>query len=249
MLFIFLILNLIFFQIDSSSYIFVNSVPKCGTYLTVKLLEIIYNYDSTLFLNPIDAIDQKNKNGKKHIYGSHLNYDRISELNLFFDYDKIKTILVIRDPRDFVVSLAYWMKKNPVDYIKWNVENKTINELISEIILSYNVIEEYYKAFYFDWVFNCNDFFVIKFEDLIGIKGEGSDSKQKEIIINLCKYLDIIPSDDLFEKVKNNLFGNSGSFREGKIGSWRKEFTYNQKIEFIKRYHWLFSTLDYAINP
>ena len=71
----------------------------------------------------------------------------------------------------------------------------------------------------------------LKFEDLVGHRGGGSNENQILSIHNLIDYLDLVSEFDN-EKVSNiakNSFGVSGTFRKGKIGAWKDFFSHSDK--------------------
>lgn len=64
---------------------------------------------------------------------------------------------------------------------------------------------------------------VIKFEDLVGSNGGGNDNLQKEVF---SKIIDFIGADSSNEiDYASKLFGESKTFRAGKIGSWRLDLS------------------------
>jgi hypothetical protein len=66
--------------------------------------------------------------------------------------------------------------------------------------------------------------FVCRFEHLIGPKGGGNPLQQKETIDALGRYLGYILSSEDIIYIQDHLFGETDTFREGKIGSWKKHF-------------------------
>ena len=88
-------------------------------------------------------------------------------------------------------------------------------------------ITKFYKL-YLPWM-RVYKFLTIKFEDLIGFAGGGDETKQKLVIANIARHLNIKPQKKLLNKVVKNLFGGTGTFRKGQIGSWRYEFTAEMK--------------------
>jgi hypothetical protein len=225
-------------------FIVINSVPKCGTNLLAKAISLItwkeaHYYDLSGNYN---SLYEYNKNNL--IYCSHLFYRDYKQLCSFFDFNKLKIFLIVRDPRDFVVSFAYHVKKNQDFYdADYKAKSKNINELI-DFILDNKLIELYYKECYFDWLGKIETL-NLKFEDLVGIHGGGSELQQKNILKKIYSFLDISCSEVEIINIQNNLFGNSATFREGKIGSWKNEFTEQQIKEFNLKYTWLLKLLHY----
>lgn len=65
---------------------------------------------------------------------------------------------------------------------------------------------------------------IVKFEDLVGKAGGGSDKKQREAIIKIAEFIGHQYSEEDITRVTQNLFGSSPTFRKGKIGSWNSHF-------------------------
>ena len=235
---------------DLPYYVYINSVPKCGTHLAMKAIGLILDKPfmaMSLEDENSSKYEIKSVHGKNLIYGGHARSKNIKKVNDFFENKPRKNFLVIRDPRDFIVSYSYWIKKNP---LAWPYGSSLeINKLIDEWINGVNFsIYDNYNFFYFDWLDNNFKTFVIKFEDLIGSQGGGSDTKQFETLVMMMKYLGVNPTDKLLKHVKDNLFGNTGTFREGKIGAWKREFTDEQKVLFHEKYSDLLNRLGYIID-
>lgn len=166
----------------------------------------------------------------------------------FDDFLKDKTLanfLLVRDPRDMIVSLAYMLHKSlrtdesiePVKimsdlidasqqhYIKWGVE---IHEAYP-IIFDEGIVNFYNR--YFPWL-KVKNVKMVRFEDLVGSKGGGSDDVQRHVIDGIARHIGITLSPEKIKYVQENLFGESGTFRDGQIGSWKKHFTPEMKAAF-----------------
>jgi hypothetical protein len=273
------------YEAASSDTIMCISIPKCGTHLLLKCLELLgdqrFGYyckpEQKLFkkitsptpphhtkgrfyfaqLNPVpkEMIDatltslEKNitqmHNQNKIILHDHLPYFREVE-----DYLNAKTrarFFIFRDPRAMIVSMAYMIKDgwekdqhaSPQDltwdfinskkkhFIPWGVANHGFYPLLWEI-----GVVNFYRL-YLPWM-RANNVYTVRFEDLVGSKGGGSDAAQEKTIYGLAQHIGITLSQEKFAHVKNKLFGNSGTFREGKIDGWKKNFTPAMKKAFKK---------------
>lgn len=71
---------------------------------------------------------------------------------------------------------------------------------------------------------------LVRFEDLVGERGGGSCAAQRKSIEQICSYLDLDVDKQKIASVQENLFGSSGTFRKGQIGSWRSEFSEEHKV-------------------
>ena len=98
---------------DLPYYVYINSVPKCGTHLALKAVGLIL--DKPFVGNAdIDYLyEHKKIYDKNLIYAAHTSYENIAKVDNFFENKPRKDFLVIRDPRDFTVSYSYWIKKYP----------------------------------------------------------------------------------------------------------------------------------------
>ncbi len=192
---------------------------------------------------PTELIRDLESNNKNRFSTTHWPYTAE-----FADYLKSKSIQVIfsiRDPRDVLVSLAFMVSKSvergksidPVlvmndfidarqeNYIHWGVEEHQSYPLVFDKGITG------FMSMYLGWLSHpgvC----LIRFEDLVGEKGGGSDAAQVETIQRLASFLNIDVDDKKIKYVQENLFGGSGTFRDGQIGGWKKYFTPEMKAAF-----------------
>ena len=123
------------------------SIPKCGTHLLVKLLNLLNNNNNELenqwISNEIDS-ETVNKffSLSEVVYPYvHAPYS-ISEYQ-FLVKNKIKAIFIYRD-RDQIVSFAYWGRQAYSEKNGWfSMLNFTFDDCISRLI--------YGKDFYVPW--------------------------------------------------------------------------------------------------
>lgn len=124
----------------------------------------------------------------------------------------------------------------------------TIDEFILKMIVDGTMLEEcsegphgireLYEAY--EPYLEMNDIHKIRFEDIVGAKGGGSEQRQKKVIHDLADYLNIVITQDGLQKICDSLFGNPSpnedrfytTFREGQIGSWRQYFSEKHKKLF-----------------
>lgn len=182
-------------------------------------------------------------NKTQRLFFSHCPY--IAQFDQFLRHQRtFANFLMIRDPRDMVVSLAFMVHKSSdgktaniekilldlitgkkESYIPWAVEQHEIYPLLWEIGLF-----KLYKM-YLPWI-KAKNFTLIKFEDLVGEKGGGSAQKQLQTIIKIGEHLQIKMTPQKALTVIDNLFGGTWTFREGQIGGWKKYFTPEIKKAF-----------------
>jgi len=231
------------------------SVPKTGTHLSQKALKLIL----------------KETGVNKKIYQMHLNPENLSKKSQFFhllsghglyNYESAKIIrennykgfFCIRDPRDAIVSMAFWFKKRPY----WKKYHDLSLEDRIKVILSHpnlfhkwsntknNILLSYSKLFsnMLNWGKEKN-FLIIKFEDLIGPKGNGSLQKQLTTVQAMAQHINIKLSNNQILNISNNLFGNTATFRAGQIGKWKKHFTKEHKLLAKKHFGQILIKMGY----
>jgi len=234
------------------------TIPKSGTNLLSECLCMITGKQPVFVGHSSQGtvLEQKLKkiNPKLSFFNSHLIYTQYDE-SILNNFHTTK-FFMYRDPRDQIVSFAYYMIKS------WPhvVQNLSFDEIIMLLIKSkklyihwpnLNGIAEFYRAF-LPWK-NSEEICIIRFEDLVGPQGGSSDAIQfktiKKIVthlgldteekkiramaqnINDYTHKKIYPVDKVVE-YQNNLFGGSPTFRSGQIGAWRNNFKEAHKIAF-----------------
>lgn len=155
----------------------------------------------------------------------------------------IKAIM-IRDPRDVIVSMAAWIQvmantDAAKEFIKLPLE-----EQITQLIVNPDLSMNGNYIFIFDtqltircalqWMTNPT-VLVCRFEDLVGEKGRGCRIRQIEAISTLSNHLRCSLSQEKIEDIADRLFGDTATFRTGQIGSWRQTFTPLHKELFKAR--------------
>ena len=88
----------------------------------------------------------------------------------------------------------------------------------------------------------------VKFEDLVGPAGGGSTQRQHETINRIAHHLDINLSSPIISLIAQELFGQSITFRQGKIGAWKEYFTQEHKDLFKKYAGQLLIDLGYEYD-
>ncbi|MEQ1837226.1 MAG: oligosaccharide flippase family protein [Candidatus Nitrotoga sp.] len=160
---------------------------------------------------------------------------------------QIKIIQIVRDPRDIVVSLAYWIESQPKYYAYAGLVKLNLQERMQAIITGFNSngvrIESMATVLdrSFGWITKPKDILVVRFENLVGSRGGGTDEAQREEIEKVGKWLgeDSIQVDAICER----LFGGTKTFRAGGVGAWKNEFSPETKKLFDevvgeRLYHW-----------
>lgn len=162
------------------------------------------------------------------------------------------TLIIIRDLRDIVVSLVYYVEKwidqgyfdrqYPQELLfKWR--HLPMDKKIKGIILrdrTYPFVNGFLHEDYSqieNVLLNAKKALVIRYEDLVGTSGGGSDEMQKGIIEKICHFLNFNLTPDEMEYLCANFFGVRSQSEatglcytynpdsQGKIGTWKKHFS------------------------
>jgi len=239
--YLYIILTLFFYSTQTVQQYIVNSIPKCGTHLVERCIQILEHVGAGYWPGSTSLTPEHIEESltKYRMLLVHLPYDQ--QYDTVLKQPHIKTFFIYRDPRDQIVSHAHWIYKVPHHHpysCRFSLDENIMTLITGEhYFFDYNLhnvqgINQYYRLF-IRWVYSpyaCS----IKFEDLVGSQGGGSDERQTQTIIKIIKYLGLQISDALVDHVKNNLFGNTGTFRKGQVGSWQKDFK-SEHIQIFKR--------------
>jgi hypothetical protein len=141
-------------------------------------------------------------------------------------------VVVIRDPRDVIVSQVHYVLNSPKHFlhraftaigerarcfdaaIDGGFFNGTFLESIRARCLSLDV-----------WLHSPRSI-VVRFEDLVGSQGGGSEELQLETVTRLLRGAGVAKSDDEIRAIATELYGpGKRTFRKGKIGEARSELT------------------------
>jgi hypothetical protein len=136
-----------------------------------------------------------------------------------------KTILVVRDPVDTLVSYCHYIRSTRDHFLHSKFRDKELNQIIPIALNSSsfggidflgfpNMLNEILVWTSKPYVH------VVKFEDIVGEQGGGSRKVQIEALQYLGEYIGVNFDHSLVERV---LFGGSKTFRSGKIGSAVRE--------------------------
>lgn len=231
-------------KVDYKMYVI--SIPKCGTWMLKKCINLItnrvsiipnlislniltHNHDETsaLLLQPSEDVLNKciQLLPTNHYYlMGHTVYAKNYET--IFTLNNTKTIFIIRDPRDRLISYIYHVYKYPESYP--TLQNLNIHDLITHCIKN-GIFDDFNQ--FLPWM-NSKICYTCKFENLVGPKGGGDSLKQINEIQNIAKHINVELTEEQIQHACENLFGGTETFREGQIGSWKKYFTQEHKNTF-----------------
>lgn len=201
---------------------------------------------------------------------AHLIYDKSFEQMLINKH--FKMIFIVRDPRDQLISRIFYMISPELIDTFAGLKHLSFNELLSSFIgvganpnqkfedllsshISYlerpkhqaiSHISKFYDAF-LPWM-NSPICYTTYFEKLVGPKGGGNIKDQLEEIKKIAEFIGIKINHNQTKDIADRLFGDSHTFREGKIGSWKKYFSEEHKKDFKRIAGQLLIDLKYEID-
>ncbi len=231
--------------------VFVCSVPKSGTHLLKGILTSIFGedlvfppetYGSYLLLNELDILTQSELKNK--IYFGHIQYSK----KLSDRLAGLPKLLLVRDPRDYIVSQAYyWDKHKKIEssleqiYRElpgWDVKLSAAifgmrrrggNE--GSVLLPVN---ESFMNHCINWLHSSNSL-LVRFEDIVGSQFGGDNDRVIQTVRSILYFIGSTIDDE--ERLLDCIYlgsdpAKSQTFRSGKIGSWRQEFNTDHVKQF-----------------
>lgn len=222
--------------------IFVNSIPKSGTHLATKVLDLAgmtrdinVQIDYGAIRNPdtdtLRTLYQPLLSLTPQTYGAgHALWDQFSAD--YFATNNIRMILVMRDPRDVALSAADWFIDERSGY-KQKAMFKTLSlrqrldyvftgRLPDDTTARQPPLLDIYKnmARWRDYP----NILVTTFERLVGERGGSSTVEQRQETEAICRYVGRADSD--IDSIAAKLWGDSQTFRHGVAGGWREHQNY-----------------------
>lgn len=248
--------------------VFVDSIPKAGTHLLSKALNRLpgivncgMHLERKTIARFVDAGVSFPVEGREDIDadrdlkwierflntispGTYLTthfayHKKIHEILNRLDF---KIIVLMRDPRDIVLSWSdymatakhhllyqYFSNKEPAYRIMCGIVGESKDRTgtrrqpsISELI-----------HWHFEWIKSAGAH-MVRFEDLVGEQGGGARERQYEALTSISKILGMDHPPETITTVANSLFGDSATFNIGTVGRWQKEFSGEHKASFKK---------------
>jgi len=234
--------------------VFANSFPKGGTHLLSALLgELPRMMFSGVhcaagdFTGGADRPEPGNMDwqGLRRTLGrvnrgqfmtAHFPY--VEGLALELDRLGYRSLLILRDPRDVVVSAQHYVTKMTAHDLhrRFTEQYRTADERIAATIAGFPA-DEYGRGQdsiaerlerYLPWL-STPGVLVVRFEDLVGAAGGGSRERQDAAVEAVGRHVGRALRPDQVRAVAGRVWSDkSSTFREGRIGGWRDKLTPEQ---------------------
>ncbi len=248
-----ILLILFFFSVlQAETRFLIYSPPKNGTHLIAKAVQLISGREAMYrlgnFKNTQETIDTIiNDDSRGYFTIAH----NLNEQTLEYLVKKRNYIIIflIRDPRDQLISVKNWLREGQWPWIKCGKianDELLIEELITGKQTAWRCVDSCFLKY--EAALKSipkNKVHISYFENLVGSQGGGSLERQIFEISQLAKFININLEKKKIEGIANQLFGESGTFRSGQIGSWQTQFNQAHKDQFKKLYNPLLIRLGY----
>ena len=230
----------------SGHRILANSIPKAGTHLLTRCLSLLPGItDSGLRIRGHVVDDrlkaQLKKVGEGCFMPAHLTYsDERAQLLADMEF---KSALIIRDPRDIVVShfhyVTYGSRRHrlhayynslPDDQTRLMVSITGVLEPQDDPVARLRDIDKRCRAF-LTW--EDHGACVVRFENLVGPHGGGSYEAQRKEIHKLAEHAGVELDEQAVEHIASRVYHpTSSTFRKGSAGDWKNHMTPEHKAAF-----------------
>lgn len=256
------------------SFALCNSYPKSGTHLLYQILYSIPGFKKWNdivsvqalcgVMNTASHIRWKIGSAPNHsIIRSHLMHcDSVLEAISEFNY---KSFFIYRDLRDVAVSHARWVtKENRIFLNSYYLVKESFDEQLMSSIegtpvgtpfgsnVSQPSIGQDFSRWQ-GWLTDVNTLSV-KFEDLVGERGGGSEEKRLSIVEKILDHLEVnLPISEIKTKFTSYAMNpeESHTFKKGgkgSIGGWHSTFKPKHKVAFKAVAGELLVELGYETN-
>jgi hypothetical protein len=164
----------------------------------------------------------------------------------------LRVLHIVRDPRDVAVSHAHYMMNRPRHPLHRHYQSLgDWNRRLAFSISGGHVPGVGYLNSLARRFRSMNGWrelpgaLTLRFEDLVGVGGGGSEEKQRQVVASLIAFAGV---DDpaAVERVVESLFGGTSTFRKGRIGGWRESFAREHEELFAAEFEGLLEEWGYS---
>lgn len=208
------------------------TMPKSGTNLLQRILVLhvllsrawlptLGRRNSDIWKDPKALLGSV---GAGRIVSTHFDFD-MNLARLIKDELQYKILLMIRDPRDAVISDMHYILSWPGHSQKTLFESMASDkERLMTLISGSDVVRPIREQIlrFSGWADYAH---LIRFEDAVGAGGGGSDDMQRMVVGGIFDYLGISLSDSELEFISANCrSAKTQTFRTGAIRNWERVF-------------------------
>ena len=238
--------------------VFANSFPKGGTHLLSALLGELPRMmfsgvhraagDFTAGAPRADAANTDWERLRRTLAGVNrgqfmtAHFPHVDGLTEELDALGYRALLILRDPRDVVVSAQHYVTKMTSHDLhrRFTECYRTEGERITATIAGFPA-DEYGRgqdpigerlARYVPWL-SIPGVLVVRFEDLVGAAGGGSRERQDEAVDAVAQHVDRPLRPERVRAIADSVWSDkSSTFRQGRAGGWRDQLTPEQVALF-----------------
>lgn len=232
--------------------ILANSLPKAGTHLLARLLGSLPNtmraggWNTLNHFRDQDGVDwgavertlATVRNGQYFIG----HFPRRSDLDAILDRLGMRAVVMVRDPRDVVVSTVHYAVRRESHFLHRRFVETMDTDAARIMALIRGIDPDAYGRGhesiaqqvrdYAPW-HGCERAIVCRFEDLIGPQGGGTREAQLDAVDRIARFLERDLSPARRDRIAARLWSSeSPTFRRGAAGSWRDEFDDDHRAAF-----------------
>jgi hypothetical protein len=214
--------------------VFCVSMPKSGTHLLERALCL----HPALYRKVLPTVSDENIDRWHGLDGllGRLRPGQVVMSHLRFrpGYEDVlvrhqtRSILMIRDPRDVVVSQVHYVSKRTDHGLHTRfAQERSVRDKLRLAILgdpAHGVPSIGDRLGYFaGWLDSGS--LVVRFEDLVGPQGGGERARQRACVTAIVTHLGLETSERAVDSMCEHLFSSdSPTFRRGRIGQWTEYF-------------------------
>jgi len=239
--------------------ILVSSIPKAGTNL---LKNIVLAIPGTRYAGDLGLVTEETDEAVRFgmvskvmqdlwpadVYTGHVPYGR--SIADFLVGHGVRHVFIYRDPRDVAVSHCHYIMRSAghpnfamfqaqgsdsgrlMGAIRGIGEGRTVNRLSADCYPNIGL----YCDLYLGWMKDSNTF-ALRYEDIVGGSSGTRSAGAVPAVRRMLGYLGVINGGRHERFVKRVLDsgmdpGKSHTYRKGKTGTWREEFTPEHEVAF-----------------